>query len=379
MRMNDAEFESWSPGEAVLTDRSHLSLDWLEIEDDGESFAAFRALPVADKKALFASCVARTVKPQLAFEPQARPELEATVARLGIDFASHLRPTAAMLWSRIAKARILDIARMVFGISWASARSKTKKAALAEAMETAFAASDTPVGLSAQMHGAALAWTPPGFAAFDTGRIGHEPDDAAQAETQPAGDTAETEPAADAGAAPADAPPAVGGNGHAVPAEPKPEPSGDDAVEPGAATDETGASGIGALPLAGRRAQRGVGGKEDALVERDLHPLPEIAERDDIALQPAQSRPVAPCVLQQLVGLGEPEGLIPAAQPVVEDDGGDLPALAAAGAIAQHPRASPRATSPRRWRPCSGRTPAACRPRPWRGSPRFGRTSTRTG
>ena len=100
-RMNDAEFENWSPGEAMLAVRSAIRLDWLKIEDDGESFAALQALPQADKQALFAACVAHTVKPQLAFEPQARPELEATVARLGIDFASHVRPTAAMLWSRI--------------------------------------------------------------------------------------------------------------------------------------------------------------------------------------------------------------------------------------------------------------------------------------
>ena len=115
-----------------------------------------------------------------------------------------------MLWSRIAKARILDIARMVFGISWASARSKTKKAALADAMETAFAPGDTSVGLSAGMHTAALAWTPPGFAAFDTGRIGDEPDDDAQAETHPAPDAAEPEvsgnPEADAGDAAATEP-----------------------------------------------------------------------------------------------------------------------------------------------------------------------------
>ena len=195
--MNDADFESWSPGEAMLADRSHLSFDWMEIEDDGESFAAFRALPQADKEALFAACVARTVKPQLAFEPQARPELEATVARLDIEFAKHVRPTAAMLWSRINKSRILDIARTVIGISWASARAKTKKAPLAEAMETAFAAGDTPVGLSAAMHAAALAWTPPGFAAFDTGRMVDSAEDApadvSKSEAEPA-----SEPATDA-------------------------------------------------------------------------------------------------------------------------------------------------------------------------------------
>ena len=186
-RMNDEDFADWSPGEAMLEDRSGLSMDWLEIENDGESFTALRALPQSEKHALFAACVARTVNPQLAFEPQARPELEATVARLDIDFAQHVRPTAAMLWSRIAKARILDVARTVFGIAWASARAKSRKPVLAEAMEAAFAAGDRPVSLSAGMHAAALAWTPPGFAAFDTGRMG----DGAEA-PEPAADTAKT-------------------------------------------------------------------------------------------------------------------------------------------------------------------------------------------
>ena len=253
-RMNDAEFESWSPGEAMLADRSGLTLDWLEIEDDGESFAALRALPVSDKKVLFAACVVRTVKPQLAFEPQARPEFEATVARLDIDFASHVRPTAAMLWSRIAKARILDIARMVIGISWASARSKTKKAALANAMETAFAAGETPVGLSAGMHAAALAWTPPGFAAFDTGRIGEEADDDAQAETHPAPDAAEPEvsgnPDADAAEAAAAEPAsetaeATAGNDRAAPVEAEAARTEAEADSPGAEpVDATAAADI---------------------------------------------------------------------------------------------------------------------------------------
>ena len=204
-RMNDAEFASWSPGEAMLEDRSGLAFDWLEIEDDGESFAALRALPVADKQALFAACVARTVKGQLAFEPQARPELEATVARLDIDFARHVRPTAAMLWSRINKGRILDIARTVFGAAWASPRAKHKKPELAAAMELSFAAGDPPIGVSADMHAAALAWVPPGFAAFDTGRVDEEagkgdadPTAASVASVVDAGPAAEAEPAAPA-------------------------------------------------------------------------------------------------------------------------------------------------------------------------------------
>ena len=221
-RMNDEDFADWSPGEAMLADRSHLSLEWLAIEDDGESFAALRALPQADKEALFAACVARTVKGQLAFEPQARPELEATIARLDIDFAKHFRPTAAMYWSRIVKSRVLDIARAVFGLAWASARSKYKKPALAEAMEAAFAAGEPPVGVSAAMHAAALAWVPPGFAAFDTGRTagvgGEEPvDTAGTAPAEPAPTPEPAEPAAEAGTDPAAG---LVGNGHASGADP---------------------------------------------------------------------------------------------------------------------------------------------------------------
>ena len=168
-RMNDDEFAAWSPGEAMLGDWSHYPFGWMEGDDDAACFAALRALPRADKEKLFAAAVARTVKGQLAFEHGARPELEATVARLDIDFASRVRPTAAMLWSRINKSRILDVARQTIGTAWASTRSKYKKADLANAMETAFAAGPTPVGLGATAHAAALAWPMPGFAAFDTG------------------------------------------------------------------------------------------------------------------------------------------------------------------------------------------------------------------
>ena len=289
MRMNDEDFASWSPGEAMLADRSGVAMDWLQIEDDGESFAALRALPVAEKQALFAACVARTVKPQLAFEPQARPELEATVARLGIEFAQHVRPTAAMLWSRIAKARILDIARCVIGISWASARAKTKKAALAEAMETAFAAGEPPVGLSAQMHGAALAWTPPGFVAFDTGRIGDEADGTPQAETEQPADTVEAEAAAEpeataaadvSGEAPADASPA--GNGHAEPAAPASGPSDEDAGDAGnAATEATGAGPAAGGERDGIAAHAGPVNSHDTArgPARDPMDIPEFLRR----------------------------------------------------------------------------------------------------
>ncbi len=200
LRMNDEDFGSWSPGEAMLADRSGLPLDWLTVEDGGESFAALRALPQDDKQRLFAATVARTVKGQLAFEPQARPELEATIARLDVDFASHVRPTADMLWSRINKGRILDIARETLGPAWASARAKSKKPAIARAMEEAFAAGSPPLGVTADAHAAALAWTPPGFKAFDAGRAGAEDAGAETASATEAPDSVAGPAPEDAGA-----------------------------------------------------------------------------------------------------------------------------------------------------------------------------------
>jgi len=248
-RANDDGFAAWSPGEALLADWSDLPFEWMEGNDDAACFAALRALPRADKERLFAAAVARTVKGQLAFEPGARPELEATVARLGIDFAGCVRPTAALLWSRLTKGRLLDIARAPFGAAWAAARSKYKKPDIAAAMEAAFAAGPTPVGLGRAEHAAALAWTPPGFAAFDGGGASAGPPDgsgdAAQvpaAEDRPrtssGGERIESPAAALAAAksngngashgtrAPGDAEAPDGfadGNGHAAPGRPEGE------------------------------------------------------------------------------------------------------------------------------------------------------------
>ena len=205
LRANDDTFHESSPGEAMLEDRSSLRFDWLEIEDGAESFAALRALSPGDKKRLFAACVARSLKGQLAFEANARPETEATVARLDIDFAEHVRPGAEVFWSRVRKDRMLAVAKDTLGLEWAHTHRKDKKATLATAMETAFAAGNAvPLGVSKEGRAAALAWVPPGFAAFDRGRV----DDGATDATPPAeakgaaADETVTEPAP--GAADAD-------------------------------------------------------------------------------------------------------------------------------------------------------------------------------
>ena len=168
VRNNDEGFAAESPFEADLADWSDLPLEWMEHEDEARAFEVFRALSAERKRALFAAAIARTVKGQLSFEHDARPALEATVARLGIDFAARLRPSAAMFWSRITKGRMLDIARDVFGAEWAAGHAQEKKAVLAATMERAFGVGDdVPPGITQDTRAAALAWVPPGFAPFD--------------------------------------------------------------------------------------------------------------------------------------------------------------------------------------------------------------------
>ena len=67
------------------------------------------------------------------------------MARLDIEFADHVRPGADMFWSRVRKDRTFDVARRTLGIEWAHTHRKDNKAALATAMETAFAAGDAVV------------------------------------------------------------------------------------------------------------------------------------------------------------------------------------------------------------------------------------------
>ena len=222
LRINDENFAEASPYEADLADWSDIPLDWMEHEDRGQAFEALRALTTDRKQALFAAIVARTVKGQLAFEHDAHPELEATVARLDIDFAARVRLSADIFWSRITKSKLLEIGRAVLGGDWAAAHSKEKKSTLAAAMERAFGTGDDlPPSVTPQGRAAALAWIPPGFAAFDRAGVENDPaapDDSAAAEPQPAQPVTDE---ADAPSAPAGPDPDSADSGDAAPARPR--------------------------------------------------------------------------------------------------------------------------------------------------------------
>ena len=194
----DEPFTELDVREQALRDaHAQLNLTWLREANDEDAFAQLCALPTDDKQRLLAACVASTVKGQLAFEHGARPELEAVVARLDIDFAARFRPSAERFWQRLTKARMLEIARDVLGEPWAQAHAKDKKAPLADAMAGAFAPGGeaVPGGLTADTRRAALAWAPPGFKAFDAGREDPaqpaEPIEAGRTDTSGSSETAD--------------------------------------------------------------------------------------------------------------------------------------------------------------------------------------------
>ncbi len=75
------------------------------------------------------------------------------------------------------------------------------------------------------------------------------------------------------------------------------------------------------------------------MTKPDRRPLAEARERCDQQPLHAERRPVALRVLDQLVGLADPDGAPPAFEPIVEQDAGDLAALAGASAVAEKPAA----------------------------------------
>ena len=69
-------------------------------------------------------------------------------------------------------------------------------------------------------------------------------------------------------------------------------------------------------------------------------PLPKVCQRDHVLLAAPERGPVPAGVFEQVGGGREPERAAPSPEPVVEHDRRDLAALAAPGAVAQHPAAT---------------------------------------
>lgn len=144
---------------------SELKLAWMTAKNENLKFKRMRELTVEEKQALFAACVAATLKGQLTIDEGTRPETEAVISDLDINFAENFRPTVDNFWRRLPKPKMLELAHKVLGKKWADAHKRDKKADLAQTMENAFAADDAnvPDDVTAAGRRKALAWTPDGF------------------------------------------------------------------------------------------------------------------------------------------------------------------------------------------------------------------------
>ena len=113
----------------------------------------------------------------------------------------------------------------------------------------------------------------------------------------------------------------------------------DHAIEVGAEPVDDLAHARALIP-ARFRAKRRIGREENALLETDRRSRPEAGERRHQEPLLAEGGPIALGVLDQLVGFADPNRAPATLQPVVENDPGDLTALAGASAVAEKPAAA---------------------------------------
>ncbi len=155
-----------SPGARMLAaEATCLKLDWLQAPTPRERLLQFRALRPKERRRQFAAAVARALTPQLAFDPDARPETEAVVEALDIPFHELYRPDLEHFWRRMGRREMLQVAAETLGEQWAEAHETDRKETLATAMAAAFAKNPPPASLKLadDARQRALRWAPPGF------------------------------------------------------------------------------------------------------------------------------------------------------------------------------------------------------------------------
>lgn len=118
----------------ALSDRSGLTMDWLTVEDTAERLAAFIALPKKAKDKLVAFTVAQTLR----IGVRGKPEQDALVDLLNVDFPSYWRPNADNYFGRLTKPQLLAQFGPVIGQEWTDWHDDAKKSAIVESLDERF-------------------------------------------------------------------------------------------------------------------------------------------------------------------------------------------------------------------------------------------------
>ena len=154
-----------SPAHTLMADmRETLDLSWTEHRRTVDRFAAFSALDDDAKASWLAWCMAKTLEASMGIDKkagQSGPEpidLHDHLATLmGINVASHWRPTSANYFDRVSKQTLLAHVSEVGGPTMAASFMGSKKGDLSASCEKLFAGETI---VAPEVKEAALAWVP---------------------------------------------------------------------------------------------------------------------------------------------------------------------------------------------------------------------------
>ena len=133
------DYDDWTEEEGIFESRvKALPLDILKSSAE-DAFTSFCALPLPDRRAIFNTCVAMSLRQQSG-EQVLWPENELTMKRLDIEFTGKFQLTDNLYWKRLSVPQILVIVEKIFGKRFAKSRQSDTKARLVELMHNAFQA-----------------------------------------------------------------------------------------------------------------------------------------------------------------------------------------------------------------------------------------------
>ncbi len=154
-----------SPAHTLMADmRETLDLTWTEHRRTVDRFAAFSALDDDAKASWLAWCMAKTLEASMGIDKkagQSGPEPidlhDHLAALMGINVASHWRPTSANYFDRVSKQMLLAHVSEVGGPTMAASFMGSKKGDLSASCEKLFAGETIA---PPEVKEAALAWVP---------------------------------------------------------------------------------------------------------------------------------------------------------------------------------------------------------------------------
>ena len=154
-----------SPAHTLMADmRETLDMSWTEHRRTVDRFAAFSALDDDAKASWLAWCMAKTLEASMGIDKkagQSGPEpidLHDHLATLmGINVASHWRPTSANYFDRVSKQTLLAHVSEVGGPTMAASFMGSKKGDLSASCEKLFAGETI---VAPEVKEAALSWVP---------------------------------------------------------------------------------------------------------------------------------------------------------------------------------------------------------------------------